>query len=143
MPLPVQAASEIPDAPLSFVTDPCVSVVDPSSKVTRRLCLLVASKLLLMEVVGGRVVVVEDAAVGASVATVTTDNLFVEAEVLSFSSLLCLEPRTVMGMILSEEDRDFPLSMLGLGLDSSTVSIMERQCVTTKESDAICPPVYL
>ena len=38
-------------APLSFVTDPWVCVVDPSSKVTRRLCLLVDSKLLLMEAI--------------------------------------------------------------------------------------------
>ena len=55
-------------------------------------------------------------------------------EVLSFSSLLCLDPRTVMGMIRSEAaellEDDFPLSMLvllgdGLGLDGSpTASIM-------------------
>lgn len=38
-------------APLSFVTDPWVVVGDPSSKVTRRLCLLVDSKLLLMEAI--------------------------------------------------------------------------------------------
>ena len=62
-------------------------------------------------------------------------------EVLSFSSLLCLDPRTVMGMIRSEAaellEDDFPLSMLvllgdGLGLDGSpTASIMPTLYLST------------
>ena len=62
-------------------------------------------------------------------------------EVLSFSSLLCLDPRTVMGMIRSEAaellEDDFPLSMLvllgdGLGLDGSPMaSIMPTLYLST------------
>ena len=57
----------VPGPPLSFVTEPTVCVVDPSSSVTRRLCLFdvgwCSTKLLLLfDVVGASEVVIIEAA---------------------------------------------------------------------------------
>ena len=79
---------------LSFVTDPIVWVVDPSSSVTRRLCLfdVVATSLLLFDfvvvVVGASEVVIEAAAIAGEEVMETslvalgegeTDNRLLEA----------------------------------------------------------------